>query len=219
MSGRLLGPFVTPWSLRRAARELLRSDHLGIYVDEIVRQQTPVGTPLRIERPRDVVCREQAVRRAEEQLPLIVVACPGSVDVRRRSGDGSYDGTLRLEVHAVTSAADDDVGAETASVLALGAAALLLHELPRATGFTAKWLGVLADPPATAGGAALDGDDDRAIHAEGHLLAVSGVLLSDLGGLPPDLRDPPLEEPPLDVGSGPSVEEIDLTTTPFKEIP
>lgn len=220
MSERLLGPFVTPWSLRRAARELLRGDHLGIYLDEIVRQQTPVGRVARIERPRDVVCREQARRRAEEQTPLIVVACPGSFDVRRRGADGTYDGTLRLEVHAIASAADEDVGAETASILALGAAALLLHELPGATGFRVRWLGVLADDVAGDGDAALDGDVDRTIHAEGHLLAVSGVLLSDLGGpLPPDLRDPPLEEPPLDLDSGPSVEEIALTTTPFEEIP
>ncbi|ADB50163.1 hypothetical protein [Conexibacter woesei] len=220
---RLLGPFVTPWSLKRAARELLLSERLGIYVDEIVRQQTPVGRPvLRIDRPRDVVIREQARRRTEDQLPLIVLACPGSVDVRHRASDGTYTGTLRLEVHAVTAVSGDDVGAETASLLALGAANLLLHELPRATGFQVRWLGVLAgDPPELEGDgdAALDGHDDRLLHAEGHVLAVSGVLLSDLGGpLPLDLRDPPLEDLPADPGELPSVEEIALTTTPVEEI-
>ncbi len=61
---------------------------------------------------------------------------------------------------------------------------------------------------------------ERTLHAEGHVLAVSGVLLSDLGGpLPAELRDPPIEDPALDLDDGPRVEEIALTTTPFEEIP
>lgn len=235
MSSRRLGPFVTPWSLRRAARELLLGDHLGIYCDEIVRQQTPLGHPVaRIERPHDVICRELPLRtRAEERLPLIVIGCPGTLDdVRYRAGDGEYQGTLKLEVQALTSAADDLIGGETASILALAATALLLQALPRATGFTTRWIGSVAGDPTgdrALAPAPLDGvsvnvharaESERALHAEGHVLAVSGVLLSDLGGpLPLDLRDPPLEDPPADPGELPAVEEIVLTTTPVEEIP
>jgi hypothetical protein len=234
MSRRLLGPFVTPWALRRAARELLLGHHLGIYLDEIVRQQTPVGHPvLRIERPLDVICREHPRPRAEERLPLIAISCPGTLDdVRYRAGDGVYQGTLQLVVRAYTSAADELVGAETASILALGAATLLLHELPLQTGFQARWIGVAAGDPSDDRALApapveslsvnvnVRPEAERTLHAEGHLLAVSGVLLSDLGGpLAPHLRDPPIEDPALDLDDGPRVEEIALTTTPFEEIP
>ncbi|MDW5597667.1 hypothetical protein VSS74_25170 [Conexibacter stalactiti] len=234
MSSRALGPFVTPWSLRRAARELLLGHHLGIYLDEIVRQQTPVGHPVtRIERPLDVICRERPRARAEERLPLLAVGCPGTLDdIRYRAADGHYEGTLKLVVHALTSAADELIGGETASILALGAATLLLHELPLRTGFKVRWLGVVAESPAddpARAPAPLDhlsvnvnvsAEAERTLHAEGHVLAVSGVLLSDLGGpLPPELRDPPIEDPALDLEDGPRVEEIALTTTPFEEIP
>jgi hypothetical protein len=61
---------------------------------------------------------------------------------------------------------------------------------------------------------------ERTLHAEGHVLAVSGVLLSDFGGpLPAALRDPPIEDPALDLEDGPRVEEIAVTTTPVEEIP
>lgn len=214
MTDRLLGPLVTPWALRRAARDLLTAGRLGIYLDEIVRQQSPVGRSVaRIERPRDVVLRERAVRRAEEQAPLIVVACPGAVDARYYAGEGHYTGTLRLEIHALAEAADDDVAAETASVLALGAASLLLRELPHATGFQTRWIGMLADEPED-----LDGSGERGIHAETHLLAVSGVLLSDIGDVPIGMTDPPIEEPPADPGDLRIVEEIAVTTTPVEEI-
>lgn len=234
MSSRVLGPFVTPWALRRAARELLLGHHLGIYLDEIVRQQTPVGQPvLRIERPLDVICREHPRPRAEERLPLIAVSCPGTLDdVRYRAGDGVYQGTLQLVVRAYTSAADELIGGETASILALGAAALLLHELPLQTGFRARWIGVAAEEEprdrAPASGPLehlsvnvnVSAESERTLHAEGHVLAVSGVLLSDLGGpLPAALRDPPIEDPALDLEDGPRVEEIAVTTTPVEEIP
>lgn len=234
MSSRVLGPFVTPWSLRRAARELLLGDHLGIYLDEIVRQQTPTGYPVaRIERPLDVICREHPRARPEERLPLISVGCPGTLDdVRYRAGDGLYQGTLQLVVHALTSAADELIGGETASILALGAAALLLHELPLKTGFKVRWVGVVAEEVATDRAPApgpldhlsvnvnVSAEAERTLHAEGHVLAVSGVLLSDLGGpLPAELRDPPIEDPALDLEDGPRVEEIALTTTPVEEIP
>lgn len=234
MSSRALGPLVTPWSLRSAARELLLGHHLGIYLDEIVRQQTPVGYPVkRIERPLDVLCRERPRARAEERLPLLTIGCPGTLDdVRYRAGDGEYHGTLSLSVQALTSAADELIGAETASILALGAATLLLHELPLRTGFKVRWIGVVAEQPADDPARApapldhlsvnvnVNAEAERTLHAEGHLLAVSGVLLSDLGGpLPLDLRDPPIEDPALDLEDGPRVEEIALTTTPFEEIP
>jgi hypothetical protein len=234
MASRALGPLVTPWSLRRAARELLLGGHLGIYLDEIVRQQTRAGYPLlRIERPNDVLLRETPRVRAEEQLPALVVGCPGTIDdVRYRAGDGEYHGTLKLQVHAITSAADELIGGETASILALGATALLLQELPLTTGFTTRWSGTVAGDPTGDRGQAPPPQDtlgvnvnvrdeaERTLHAEGHVLAVSGVLLSDLGGpLPAALRDPPIEDPALDLEDGPSVEEIALTTTPFEEIP
>ncbi|MDO8187207.1 hypothetical protein Q5424_09405 [Conexibacter sp. JD483] len=234
MAGSPLGPFVTPWALRRAARELLLGYHLGIYLDEIVRQQTPTGSPvLRIERPNDVLLRETPRVRADERLPALVVGCHGTLDdVRYRAGDGCYQGTLKLDVHAITSAADELVGGETASILALGAATLLLHELPQLTGFQARWLGAVAGDPTGDRGQTeapqqsmgvnvnVRDEAERTLHAEGHVLAVSGVLLSDLGGpLPAAVRDPPIEDPALDLEDGPSVEEIALTTTPFEEIP
>lgn len=222
-TSRALGPFTTPWSLRNAARELLLGYHLGIYLDEIVRQQTPFGgTVKRIERPFDVVCRERPKPRSQELMPLIVVSCPGTFDdIRYRAADGTYTGALRLEVHAITRHADELVGGATASILALGATALLLHELPLSTGFTARWVGVVATPPEAPDEVREPADDiDQLLYTEGHVLAVSGVLLSDLGGpLPLDLRDPPIEDPALDLEDGPSVEEIALTTTPVEEIP
>lgn len=210
---RALGPFVSAWSIKRAVRELLAGPHLGVYCDEIVRQQTTDGADvLRIERPRDVIIRERPGRLPENQLPCLVVSCSGG-DSIRRDGEGRYTMRYPLVIDALTQSTNADIGGETANILALAAAALVLQALPtvddRITDVSLRSEAV-DDAP----------DGRRSRFGQGYVLELTiADAVSDVGLLPLDLTDPPIADQPADPGDLPTVGTTELNVTPVEEIP
>jgi hypothetical protein len=213
-STRVLGPLVSSWSFERVARDLLMPDRnlIGAYLDEVVRQ---TGAELRSERPRTVAIRERAVRFSDEQLPALILVCPGTEGDPERDGEGLYSAVWRMTVAAVTQASDADIARELASELCVAAAAVLVQTLPRTDEriVFARWAGEASDDVSL-------GNDQRSrcIVGRGVLLGVQDVL-SDLAGPPVgwDVADPPIGDPPVDLGDMPTVETVSVTVTPVEE--
>lgn len=213
---RTLGPLFSSWSLEQAARGLLYPDRglLGAYLDEISRQ---VGqAAVRVERPRSVTVRERASRFADEQLPTIILVCPGTIGEPQRDGEGLYSATWQMTVAAVSQATDPDIARAVASDLCVAATAVLLHELPRLPGVvSAMWAGEAADDVPI-------GNDQRsrAIMARGIEITVQDIVC-DLAGLPDDwdTADPPMGQPPLDTGDLQTVLSAGLTVEPVEQLP
>lgn len=205
---RSLGLLATDWPLRRLARDIV-ARYTGIYADELVRQQTPAGEPIpRVERLRDVVVRERAIRHSEEQLPAIVLAIPGTTDVGYRSGGGVYAPRFRIEVHSAYQSDDPDIGGEVASILAMAATRALIDGLPGGLDGrlgAASWEGF--------GTVELVPDrDDRTRHSAAHVLTVIHEDFMSIGELP-DVTDPPIEQPPVDPGDLPVIDDTAVSIT------
>jgi len=227
---RLLGPILATYAIERLAYGLI-DQHIGLYLDEVTRQQALLARARaidRVERPRSVTIREGAGRLPEEQLPAIVLVCPGTVGEPRRSGDGTYRATWALRVLAAQQSSDAALGRELAGIMAAAASALLVQTLPLAderivgirwTGESTRDLtvGERTIGDLTVAGVTLDDDRSRQYCARALELTVDGVM-SDLGGPPPTLEDPPIGEPPADAGDLADVETVGLTTTPVQEI-
>lgn len=211
-----LGPLVSSWSLERAARDLLMPDRnlIGLYLDEVVRQ---TGAEVRSERPRAVVVRQRAARLADEQLPALILVCPGTLGDPHRDADGLYLATWAMTVAAVTQATDADLGRQLASDLCCAATGVLVQTLPRVDPrvIAARWSGEATDDIPM-------GEDHRSrcIFARGILVSV-GDVLCDLAGVPGtwDEPDPPIGEPPVDLGDPTTVDTVSVTATPVEEIP
>lgn len=209
-----LGPLVSTWSFERAARDLLMPDRnlIGLYLDEVVRQ---TGADIRSERPRTVVVREKASRFADEQLPAIILVCPGTVGDMERDGEGRYSAMWQMTVAAVTQAADADVARELASDLCCAAAAVLVQMLPKidARVISAMWAGEASDDVPL-------GVDQRSrcIVGRGVLVGVQDVVC-DLSGVPPAWNepDPPIGEPPVDLDPLATVDTVSVSVTPVEE--
>lgn len=209
-----LGPLVSSWSFERVARDLLEPDRnlIGLYLDEVVRQ---TGSTVRSERPRTVVVRERASRLADEQLPALIVVCPGTVGDLERDGEGRYTGMWAMTVAAVTQAADADLGRQLASDLCAAATAVLVHGLPRADDriLAARWSGEATDDVPM-------GVDHRSrcIFGRAILVTVADVLC-DLAGPPAawDIPDPPIGGDPVDLGDPTTVDTVSVTATPVEE--
>lgn len=213
---RALGSFVTPMAVRQAVKALLTAGNVGVYADEIVRQQHPAGTDLtdlRVERIRDVVLRETD-RLPEHQLPCLVIRLP-ELRPSHRDGRGRIcaAGTLGVMVVHASTDEDGENGEEIVAVLGRAVAGLLCNNLASEDGPIQSVLW------ARTRNAEVVDDDSRARH--GVLvefdITIPGVL-DDSAGPRPDLPDPPIGEDAADPGDLPVIEETDLTTTPVEEI-
>ena len=216
---RVLGQLVSTWTIERAARAVLRDERIvGAYLDEITRQDTAAGQPVdRVERPRSVSIRERVSRFSDEQLPALILVCPGTTDTPRRDGEGLYSATYAFGVTAVAQATDEDLARELAGILAAAGAAILLHRLPsldeRVT--SVRWDGEASDDVTVA-----PDQRSRAIVTRGLLIGLQD-LVCDLSGLPAgwDEADPPVGQPPLDPGALETVLAADVTVTPTDVAP
>lgn len=212
---RLLGPLRTDWQLKDTCARLI-AERVGVYADEVMRQMldrepAPHERPLR---PRQVICREALERFSEDQVPCIVVSLPGTREVAYRSGDGRYDAAYVLQVTAFVQSTDEIVGDRLASVLALASMKTLLDGLGGQAGVrSVRWAGQASGD---------DGRLDRSQHRAAHLLdvVVEDVVCDLAGPFPTDLLpDPPERRPAVDPGDLPTVETVDVTTTPTQERP
>lgn len=215
MAGVDLGPLVSSWSFERVARDLLEPDRnlIGLYLDEVVRQTGANG--VRSERPRTVAVRERAARFADEQLPALIVVCPGTIDDAARDGEGFYSATWQMTVAAVTQATDPDLARELASDLCCAAAAVLVQMLPRVDSriLWARWSGEATDDIPLG-----NGRRSRCIFARGIRMAVDRVLC-DLTGPPADwdIPDPPIGGEPVDLDPLGTVETVHVAAIPVEE--
>lgn len=212
-----LGPLVSSWSFERIARDLLAPDRnlIGLYLDAVVAQNG--GNGERSERPRAVYVRERASRLSDEQLPALILVCPGTVGDLERDGEGYYSGWWAMTIAAVTQSANEDLGRQLASDLCCAATAVVVQGLPRADPriVSAHWAGEATDDIPM-------GKDHRSrcIFGRGVIVGVERVLC-DLAGVPADwnVPDPPFGEPPVDLGDPTTVDTVSVTATPVEEIP
>lgn len=208
MRNRVLGPLLNSAAIERVARDLLSPDRglLRIYLDEIVRQDTPELPSTGIDRlalPKTVRVRERARHFADDQLPAIILVCPGTSEQPRRDGSGVYDAKLPLAVTAIVKKGTEDLAREIAGIHAAAAAAVLLQCLPRVDD---RVTNVTWD-----GWVSTDTEDDtaRSLHVCVHqmTLTVSDVM-NDIGRpvtfLPGDIGT-------FDPGEYGLVEEAELT--------
>lgn len=208
---RVLGEYTPSFLLRDLAVALVQQ-RIGIYADEIVRQFTADGEVLRVPRPATIVAREGALRLRHEQVPAIIIATPGNRDATYRSGDGAYEASYQLELHAVVEATDETIGYRVASILAMAASAALLD------GLGGGLAGKVGRPTWIAEGAAEGTVGERTRYASVHLLEVPLEVITESPGAPDDWADPPTGQPAVDPGDLPTVETVELTTTPVEEI-
>jgi len=209
-----LGPLVSSWSIERAARDLLMPDRnlIGLYLDEVVRQ---TGEGVRSERPRTVVVREKAMRFADEQLPALIIVCPGTAGDAERDGEGRYSAMWQMTVAAVTQSVDADLARALAADLACAAAAVLVQMLPKIDERVvfARWAGEASDDVPL-------GVDQRSrcIVGRGVLVGVQDVLC-DLAGVPADwnVPDPPIGDEPVDLPAPVTVDTVSVSVTPVEE--
>jgi hypothetical protein len=210
----ILGPLISSWSLERVARDLLMPDRnlIGLYLDDVVRQ---TGASVRSERPRTVAVREKARRFSDEQLPALVIVCPGTIADPERDGEGLYTATWAMTVFAVTQTTDADLGRQLASDLCCAASAVLVQTLPRVDSrvIAARWAGEATDD--------IDVSPDqrsRCIFGRGVLVTV-GDVLCDLAGVLADwdIEDPPIGEPAVDLDPLATVDTVSVTATPVEE--
>lgn len=212
----LLGPLVSSWTLERAARDLLMPDRnlIGLYLDEVVKQ---TGAAVRSERPRTVVVREREARLSDEQLPALIIVCPGTVDDPERDGEGMYRATWFMTVAAVVQSSDGDLARQLASDLCCAASGVLAQMLPRVDGrvLATRWAGEATDDVPMR-----NDHRSRCIFGRGILLSV-GDVLCDLAGVPADwdVPDPPIGDEPVDLEPEPTVDTVSVTATPVEEIP
>jgi len=213
---RLLGPIVTPMSVRQGVKRLLTPANVGVYADEIVRQEHPAGTDLthlRILRVQDVALREE-FRLPEIQLPALLIRCP-NFEPTYRDGSGSYTVRARLSIAVMLLSSDHDGedGQYVASVLGMACAALIVQNLE---GFDDRiddvdWLGV--------DNLEVVDQRSRAMHGVNHGFELTiGDVLTDLGGPLPQITDPPIGDDAANPGDLPPVETTGNTTTPVEEI-
>jgi hypothetical protein len=214
MAAFTLGPLVSSWTFERVARDLLEPDRnlIGLYLDEVVRQ---TGATVRSERPRTVAVRQKARRFADEQLPALIIVCPGTVGEPERGGDGSYAAAWQMTVAAVTQATDDDVGRALASDLCCAAAGVLVQMLPRVDSrvVATRWAGEASDEVDVGANGR-----SRCIFGRGVLVTVQDVVC-DFGGPPTtwNVPDPPISDAPVDLGDLGTVETVSVTVTPVEE--
>lgn len=181
MRNRVMGPLLNSAAIERVARDLLLPERglLRRYLDEITRQDT-VGQPSaeidRLALPKTVKVRETARHFADDQLPAIVLVCPGTSDPPRRDGAGVYDAKLPLGVTSIVKKGSEDLAREIAGIHAAAAAAVLLQCLPRVDDRVASvvWDGYLSsDTP---------DDTARTLHVCVHQLTLTVTdVFNDLG--------------------------------------
>lgn len=216
---RRLGTLTTAMSLRRAVADLLTDANIGIYADEIVRQQHPPGTDLtdhRVELIESVVLSESNVlaRMAEDAVPCLVVRCP-EIEAGYTDGEGRTTATAQLEVLVINTSTDQDRenGDYVVSVLASAVAGLLTQNLGSDDGpiTSVDWVKTV--------NAGVTDDAGRAKHAAAvRFTATVADTLVTLAGPLPDLTNPPIGEDAADPGDLAEIDDTDLTTTPVEEI-
>lgn len=185
---RVLGPVLNTAAVERVARDLLSQERglLRIYLDEVVRQDTP-GMPTseidRLQLPKTVKVREEARHFADDQLPAIILVSPGTSEQPRRDGAGVYEIKMPLAVTAIVKKGTEDLAREIAGIHAAAAAAVLLQCLPRVDDRVTSviWDGFLTTdtPDSTA----------RTLHVCVHQLTLTvRDAMNDMGlpGFPPD---------------------------------
>jgi hypothetical protein len=216
---RVLGPLVHSYSVERAAARILNPDHglIGVYLDETARQdRASISDPVdRLERPRAVRIRERVRAFSDDQLPALIIVSPGTIGPTRRDGEGNYSATWSLGVTAVTQSTGEDVGRETAAMLATAAADVLLHYLPRVDD---RIRNVTWEAEATTD---TPMDDARSRHActrELHV-TVEDVVSDFAGAYELTFDDPPLGDPALDTGDRQTVLTTGLEATPVENLP
>lgn len=236
---RALGPIVAEYAIENAAKDLLSPERglIGWYLDEITYQEAARSIGLdteavdratveaalanagvnidRTERPRSVRCRERVRKFADDQLPCILLVCPGTVGDLDRGGDGMYSGTWMLGVIAVVQTTDENLGRELAGILCAAACAVIEHNLSSVDDRVGAVNLVATNRNDN------DVDDARARNTAARELhvRVNDILWSY--GTPPalELFDPLLSDPAPDAGDLVTVQTTDLTTTPVEEIP
>lgn len=214
---RLLGPMVTSFTVKRSGLALLQRETgaLGLAMDEAFRQNRPdPSDPVaRAERPRFLAARERMRRFAEDQLPAVILSCPGTSSVQRES-DGRYAAVYEVGVNAVISSTDEDVGQEQANLLGLAAAHVLLNlwakNDPRVTGVT--WLGEQNDTQPTT--------ETRSYFTAVYGLEVvmEGVLSDGVAYPDPIPDDPTITAPPVNPGDAPLIETTTLNVEPVETL-
>jgi hypothetical protein len=182
-------------------------------MDHLTRLEGPTD---RVERPKSIRVRTRLSRLAEDQLPTLVLICPGTTGEALRDGDGNYKAQYSVGVAAVTQSTSEQVGREQANVISTAAALLLMQCLTRASESVTSvvWEDDSSDDT--------DIDDQRSRHVFTHTLTVTVDDVMNDEGFPSvlDGLNDPLSSGTgdNDLGSYLTVESTELTITPVETI-
>lgn len=213
MRNRVMGPMFNAASLERVSRDLLSPDRglLRMYLDEIIRQDTPGQPATQIDRvamPKTVKVREEVRHFADDQLPALILVAPGTSDQPAADGQGVYRAQFPLAVASIVKKASEELGREIAGILAQAGAACLMQCLPRLDDriSSVTWDGYLNTDT--------EGDTARTLHVCVHQLTLLVNDVMNTQGLPnfPDTDFAPGDTGIFDPGVYGVVEEV-ITTT------
>lgn len=137
----LFGQIITPGMVERAVAASL-AQWMDTYLGQLERIETDetgalAYQPDGIERPRGILTRGEFDKWPEEQIPVIVVVCPGLAGLPRRQQQGAYHAAWSVGIAAIVSAGSPDGTGQDATRRLMGVygaairAAILQHKMLR----------------------------------------------------------------------------------------
>jgi hypothetical protein len=204
-----IGPIVSAYDVEAAALATLRK-WVSTYLGETEAQHGRVRNSL--PRPRSYTTSNSFDKWPEDQLPCILLICPGTIDVPLASGDGKYRVRFGLGVAAIVSTSQAVQTEETAKLYVAALRTCLIQQRSLG-GFAAgtDWLDETYDD--------LPSEDGRSLGAGQAVFAVEVDDISRRYSGPPnpgaDVPVPPYAPLPTDPIADPVV--VDLQRIPLVE--
>lgn len=126
MPNSLFGQMVSASDITQATEDALKKWYIT-YIRTVERKLDL--NPGTIQEPTNYTNRNKVDAEFGEQIPKVVIVCPGLVGPPRKKGNGYYDATWRLGVAVACADADEDVADMLSKAYGLATRKLILDKL------------------------------------------------------------------------------------------